>query len=129
MNQAWSSESERRNLDVEVLTRARDHLIAPFHLADIGGQGTTRGVLEALTGFENRLLANDSGALDLFDLAIAVGDDPVAREELNRLLAQILDGDRVEKEPVPRLRLGTVRVELWLDPDPDAACCGFGREI
>jgi hypothetical protein len=38
------------------------------------------GVLEALAGLEKRLLADDALAVDFLDLAVGVGDAPMACE-------------------------------------------------
>jgi hypothetical protein len=53
-----------------------------------------------LAGPQDRLLADDARAADLFHLPVGVGDDPVAREELHDAFALIGDRDRIGEEPL-----------------------------
>ena len=61
------------------------HLVGAAHLAARRLQDAAARVLEVLAGTQVRLLPDDAGAAHLFDLARAVGDDPVAGAELRRL--------------------------------------------
>ena len=46
-------------------------------------------------GFEQRLVAHHREPAHLFAAALAVGDDPVARDQLRRHVAGVADGDGV----------------------------------
>src|SRR6185369_17413794 len=82
-------ELESRDLHLEPFAVLSDAEVASLHAAGGGAQPAAAGVLERLARLEQRLLANDAQALDLFDLAQRVGDDPVARNQLGRHLAGI----------------------------------------
>ena len=108
--------------------RLRDHLVGAFHHAERGRQRASRGVFERFARLERRLLADDAGAADFFDVARAVGDDPVAGQQLDGLLAFVRDRDGIEEEPLVLRRLGLLRGVLRLDRDADAAGHRFRGE-
>src|SRR5439155_422486 len=74
------------------------HLVGAAHLAARRLQHTAARVLEVLAGAEERLLPDDAGAADLFDLPVAVGDDPVARPQLRGLRPLVHDLHRVRED-------------------------------
>src|SRR5256885_1306588 len=80
---------------LEDLALVADAQIAALHAGVGRGQLAGAGVLEGLAGLQQRLAADPPQALDLFDMAQFVGDDPVARDQLARHLAGIGHGDRV----------------------------------
>src|SRR5262245_9380072 len=53
------------------------HLVRPFHGTDGGREDGAAAVAMRLAGVEGWLLAHDPGSLDLFDVTVAVRDDPV----------------------------------------------------
>ena len=77
-------------------------------------------------GREHRLLADDARAFDFLGVAGRVGDDPVAAEELHRLLAFVGDAHGVVEEPLVLKRLRVFRRVLRLDFDPDVVGDGLG---
>ena len=66
-------------------------------------------------------LPTTPGPLDFFDVAGAVGDDPVPRQQLDRLGALVRDGDGVEEEPLVLRRLRALGGVLRLHVDAHAA--------
>ena len=75
-------------VDVEHLAAARHHLVGAFHLPERRAERAARRVGERLTGREHGLLADDARALDFLDMAAAVGDDPVARQQLHGVVCR-----------------------------------------
>ena len=53
------------------------------------------GVLKRFTRLQQGLMPDHAQAFDLFGVALAIVDDPVARDQLGRDLTRIGDGDRV----------------------------------
>src|SRR5258708_36273 len=78
MDRVRLAESERRDLRVELLAVARDHLVGSFHDAEGSPQRTAGRIGERLSRGEDGLLPDDARSFDLFDVPGAVGDDPVA---------------------------------------------------
>jgi hypothetical protein len=109
---------ERRDFYLEMLAAARDHLIRPVHDALRGLETAPRRVLKRFARAEHRLLANHAFALDLFDVAGGVGDDPVTAEELHAFVPFVGDADRVNEAPLLLERLRVIGRVLRLDLDP-----------
>lgn len=65
------------------------------------------------------MLADHAGAANFLGTAVAVGDDPVARQQLGRNLALVLDGHRVGEGETVLLRGGLFRKVAGVDPDVD----------
>ena len=62
-------------------------------------------------------LADDARALDALDLAVGVGDDPLARDELRRFRPDVRDADVVLKEVLllaRRAALGEELAATWM---------------
>ena len=76
-------------------------------------------------GAQHRLLADDARAFDFLDVAGRVGDDPVAAEELHRLVAFVGDAHGVVEEPLALKRLRVLRRVLRLDLDAHVVGDGF----
>src|SRR3954467_13325556 len=93
-------EREGRDFDVEGVAVLGAPLIRAAHHAGRGLQRAPRGVLERLTRREDRLLADDAGALYFFGVAGRVGDRPVGAEKLDGLLAFVGYTHRVMEKPV-----------------------------
>ena len=100
MDRVGFAERERRDLRVEALASLGHHLVGAFHQPEGRGQRAAGGVLERLARLEDRLLADDTRAADLFDFVFRVGDDPVPRQQLDGLAAVVRDRDRIEEEPL-----------------------------
>ena len=66
-------------------------------------------VLEALAGLEHRLVADDREAAHFVDVAVRVGDDPVARDQLAGDVAAVADRDRVGERVLARVAGPTAR--------------------
>ena len=84
MQHARHRKREHRDVRVERVTVRRDHLVRAAHRAHGRLQAGAARVLEALAGLQERLLADDAGALDFLDLMLGVGDDPVAADRAAR---------------------------------------------
>jgi hypothetical protein len=119
-------EREGRDLDIELLVILVGHLVGAVHGPERSCEGTARRVLKISARRQNGLIANDTGALDFFHFSHAVGDDPMAADELDRVAAFVRDADRVEKKPQILIRSGAARVILRMDADADVFGCGFG---
>ena len=91
-------ERKRRHVDLEPFAALAHHLVAAGHEARRGRQRHAAGVFEALARREHRLLADHAFAADFLLAARGVGDDPVPRPQLHRLLAGIGDDDGVGPE-------------------------------
>ncbi|MDV7397071.1 hypothetical protein RZS08_37070, partial [Arthrospira platensis SPKY1] len=73
---------EGRDLGLEAVLVFTEHLVSPVHGADRRLEHAAAGVAEVLAGCELGLLADHPLAMHLLHLAVAVGDDPVAGEQL-----------------------------------------------
>jgi hypothetical protein len=108
-----------RDLDVETLAGFAFHLIGADHDARRRAERGAAGVLEALPRIEHRLLADHAGAADLLDLAVGVGDPPVAVDQLDRRLADVLDLDVVGPDVMVVGRRGLIVQIVGLHGDAD----------
>src|SRR5262249_33557294 len=81
-------------------------------------QWTPRRVLKRIPRTQDRLFADDTGAAHFFRPAVGVGNDPVAAQKLNDLLAFIRDPYGVVEEPLvlERLRPTGGIARFHLDP-------------
>src|SRR5262245_44862166 len=96
------------------------HLVGTFHGSDRRRQHRAARVAMDLSRYERRLLADDTGALDLVHLAVAVGDDPVPPAELHDHRSLVLDGHGV-RECERALLGGRAILEVaCLDGHPDS---------
>ena len=82
--------------------------------------------MEAAPGLEDRLLTDDARPADLFDAGLAIGDDPVAADQLHRLVAEVLELDAVGEEPQPVLGPRALRDVAGADADSHVAGDGLG---
>jgi hypothetical protein len=119
------AERDGGDLRVEALAERRDHLVGSFEDAERRRQRPPGRVLERLARRECRLLADDAWTADLVDVPRAVGDDPVAREQLDGLGAFVDDRDRIEEEPLVARRLGSFRRVSREDLHANAPRRGF----
>src|SRR5690606_1716936 len=86
---ARDSEGEGRDRRVEARAVVADHAVAALHGADGGAQHRARGVGELVAGLDARLLAHHALAAHLFHVPVAVGDHPVALEQLRGQAAEV----------------------------------------
>ncbi|CAI8833366.1 hypothetical protein EMIT048CA2_200038 [Pseudomonas chlororaphis] len=80
---------------VEVFAVFGEHLIAALHIADACGHDRTTAVGVAFSCGDQRLLADDAGTADFFDVPVAIGDHPVPGEQFGGQQAIVLYGDGV----------------------------------
>src|SRR5690606_398807 len=80
--------------------------VAAFHVAGFGVDHRAARILVALAGRDDGLLPDDAIAAHFFDLVVLVGDDPVAAEELDGFVAQVVDRDRVREGVGAARRIG-----------------------
>lgn len=71
------------------------HFVAAFHPSNRSFQNGAARVLVDISTVEYRLFADDAFALDFFDAAIAVGDEPAAPYELHDFVGFIGNPDPV----------------------------------
>ena len=93
------------------------HLIAALHCADWRFQYRTAGVAEALAGQEVGLFADHTFAANFLDLAVRVGNHPVAGEQARGDLTFVADRDRVGKGVVAFFGLGLLADVVGADVD------------
>ncbi|MNV80975.1 hypothetical protein D3C71_1746100 [compost metagenome] len=128
-------QAERLDRRGEAVAVAGLHAEAAMHAADRGGQHAAAGVGVALSGLQQRLLADHARTADLLHLGVAVGDDPVPGQQLGGQQPAVADGHRVGEGVALLVRqrlLGQVASD---DADVDLVtrvrcghCCGgFGR--
>ncbi len=79
----------------------------------------------------DRLQANHAFASDVLDFAAAVGDAPVAVDQLHRLLTLVVDRYVIGEQVALAIRIGLLGQVFRLDNDPDAmgACIRHGRIV
>ena len=119
-------QSEWSDLNFEIVTVGRDHLIGPFHHTERRGEWTARRVLKRFTRCQHRLFADDTWTLNFFNLVLSVGDDPVTANELHRIGTLVRNLDRIKKEPqILRLRVFSGVMRGHVDPDPFSYYFGF----
>src|SRR6266478_5587024 len=114
-------ERECRHVDLESLAALAHHLVAAGHEAGGGRKRDAAGVFEALAGREHRLLADHAFAADFLLAAGGVGNDPVPRPQLHRLLAGVGDDDGGGPEILTLFDRRAFRQEVRFDGDLDLA--------
>ena len=98
MKNARHRQGEGRNRRVEVPSVLGHHLIGAAHGPDGRLEMRAAAVFEAFAGLEQRLLSDHAQALDLDDLVVGVGDDPMPADELRGNRAGVGDRDRVRED-------------------------------
>lgn len=102
-------------------------LEAAAHRSDCGVELAAAGVFEGLAGPEQRLLADDAEAANFLHSRVAVGDDPVARNDLRGDGADVLEGDGVGENVTLAGRIGLVGDELRNGARRDLVFLAFGH--
>ena len=118
-------EKEGWNLSLEGFARAAAHLVFAGHAARRGGKRATARVLEFLPGRDHGLRADDTWTTHFLRLAAAIGDLPIARQELDSLGALVLDRDRVGPKIALLVRVGLIVEKRRLDGDANVAGRAF----
>ena len=93
------------------------HLIGALHHARRRRELAVRGVLKRFAGMQERLLADDAGPADFLGVAGGVGDDPVAADQLDVVVAFVRDPNGIHEVPELFERLRPIGHELRFDFD------------
>jgi len=125
MNRIWLVQGEGGDLHVEMTAILAHHLVGAPQYPGGRLERPARRVLKRLARREDRLLADDPGAFDFLRAARGVGDDPVAADELNGVVAFVRDAHRIVEEPLILKRLRTLRGVLRFNLDTDVVGHGL----
>src|SRR5205085_1488729 len=87
---------------------SRTELITAHHRARRGLQRAAARIFEYLSRLEHRLFADDAGAAHFLNTAVRVGNVPVAREELYRFAALVLDRHPIGPHVAALRRIGLI---------------------
>src|SRR6185312_915809 len=98
-------QAERRDNGVEGRAVVPNHAVGAAHGSVGHRERAVARILVVLARTDGRLLSDDPVALHVLLVAVGVGDDPVAAEELGRHLALVRDADRVDENPLAAGRL------------------------
>src|SRR5215471_19507995 len=82
-------ERKRRDLDFKAFAIKGDHPVGAGHETRRGRQRDAAGIFERRAGLEHRFLANNARPAYFLLLPDAVGDDPMPRLELDRLIPAV----------------------------------------
>ena len=117
MESAGVNEAEGLNRCSKVLTRCGEHLVAAFHRTAAGRNNGTAAVLVGLTRPDMGLFADDTVATDFAHPVISVGNYPVPRQQLHRLLAIVADRNGIGKGVLGIVGSRVLGQVVWLDMD------------
>src|SRR5262249_24830939 len=95
LHDAGDLEREARDASREDAAGLGVHLVHPLHRADGRGEDRAAAVAVRIAGIQHGLLADDARSLNLLDVSVAVGDDPVSAAQLDAGCALVGDGHRV----------------------------------
>ncbi len=106
------------------------HLIAAAHRPDRRLELAAARVLKLFTGLEQGLLADNTETAHFLNARVGVGDDPVARDQLRRDGADVLDRDRVGEDVAVGRDVRLIADELRKRADGDLIflACGHGEQ-
>ncbi len=113
MQTARNTQREFWNLRLERGAILCNQLVRPAHRPNRRFELATARVLELLSRPQQRLLTNHARPANLLHSRVAVGNDPVPRNQLRSDRAHVLDHDRVSEYVALVLRIGLVGDELW----------------
>src|SRR3546814_18321908 len=99
---------EARDHGVERAAVFRHHLVAALHRPGAGAERASGHIIISAAGFDHRLLADHALALHLVEDAVAVADQPMAREKLDLPLPFVFDPHMIGPEPAPVGRLALI---------------------
>ena len=84
-----------------------------------GGERAAGHVIVALARGQNRSFADHAFAIDDIDRSAAIGDAPVAGEQLDSLARAVLKPDVIDPEPLSSFDPGLIGHEVHRDPHGD----------
>ena len=82
----------------------------------------------ALTRMQHGLFSDDAFTLDEVHRAAPIGNAPVPRPELHRVVRMVFYADMIDPEPLARLYPRLFGQEIHRDPHGDAVCHGVVLE-
>ena len=94
-----------------------DTMIGASHRTDRRGQRTAAGVFKCFSGREQGLLPHHAQSPDFLHALLAIGDDPVAADDLSGMLAFIGNAHRIGKHELFLARFGLFRQVAGRDGD------------
>ena len=108
MDRRRYGQEKRVDLRMEFVLLLVDHDVMPLHGPKRGRQWASTGVDKRSTRLQEWLFSYHSGATDLTNLTVTVGNLPVPVEELSRLLAYIGNLDRIGEQILAFVGLGLI---------------------
>ena len=90
-----------------------------LHGARGGAKTAPAGVFKRLPGLQQRLVAHDTKPFDFFDMAMRVGDHPVASDQLRGRIAMVGNLDGVRKTVNVGTGVRLIRQVFGADVDVD----------
>lgn len=129
MQHPRDAEGEFRNFRFERRAVLGDHLVAAAHGTDRCLQLAATRILVGFSGADQRLLADDAHPTDFFDPQFAIGDDPVAGNQLCRDRTAVGDADGVGKQVVLALGVGLVSHVLRIGRDDKLIFSAFRHDV
>ncbi len=82
----------------KVIAIVRMHSIVALHGADRCRYHRAAGITKRLAGFKIGMFADDAVAPDFLDIAVGIGNQPMAMEQFCRYFSGVGDGDRVGED-------------------------------
>jgi len=119
---AWDRQRKPVDRGEELLAVVSEHPIFAFHGSHRGFYHGPAGVAEDLARLEVGLLAYDALTANLLDLAVGVGYQPVAVEQLRRGAAGVADRDRIGKHVAVCVRVGLIVDVRGFDANLEFVC-------
>jgi len=98
MQGSWDGQGKFWNVCAEIIAVIRVHDISALHGADGRRYHRAAGVTKRLAGFKIGMFADDTIAPDFLDIAVGIGNQPMALEQLCRYFADIGDCDGVGED-------------------------------
>ena len=98
MQHARHGEGEFRDFDLEMIALGAGEGVATAHRADRGRNLAGAGVFVGFARRQLRLLTDGAESAYFLHVTVRIGDDPVPGDRLCRLMARVLDVDRVGED-------------------------------
>src|SRR5262249_42099679 len=124
LQNAGHCQAEGLDRSIELRPIVGEHLVAALHGTDGRLDHGTARIAKTLTGLEVGLLADHAITAHFLDLAVGVGDHPVACHQPRRDLALVADSDGVGEHVAALVRVGLLIEVAGLDVDTDAMLGG-----
>ncbi len=119
MQHARNAQYELLYRYVEDATVQHLHLISAGHGADLCRQDRATGIFEVVARLDDGLLAHHAFAFHFLHVIVGIGDDPVAMQQLHRVIALIGDGDGVGEDVAVIGLIGLVGEVTYLNGNVD----------